>query len=110
VDDADLPSLYSAARVLAYPSLYEGFGLPMLEAMACGTPVVASTASSLPEVAGQAALLVDPYDVDALTHALDLAHNDANTRNRLIRLGRLRATQFRWDESARQLVQLYARL
>ena len=69
-DDADLPALYSAARVLAYPSLYEGFGLPILEAFACGTPVVASTASCLPEVAGDAALLVDPTDVDALAAAL----------------------------------------
>ncbi len=107
VDDADLPALYSAARVLAYPSLYEGFGLPMLEAMACGTPVVASTASCLPEVAGDAALLVDPYDVAALAGALTRAHTDEALRADLIARGRRRAGQFRWDDAARQLVGLY---
>ena len=110
VDDADLPALYTAARILAYPSLYEGFGLPMLEAMACGTPVVASTASCLPEVAGDAALLIDPYDVAALAEALTRAHTDEPLRATLIDLGRRRAAGFRWDESARQLIALYTRL
>ncbi len=110
VDDADLPALYSAAQVLAYPSLYEGFGLPMLEAMACGTPVVASIASCLPEVAGDAALLIDPYDVAALAEALTRAHTDEALRADLRARGRLRAAGFRWDESARQLVELYRRI
>jgi len=68
--DVDLPALYSEAVCLAYPSLYEGIGLPVLEAMACGTPVVTSNLSSMPEIAGDAALLIDPYDVEALTNAL----------------------------------------
>jgi len=110
VADADLPALYSAARVLAYPSIYEGFGLPMLEAMACGAPVVASTASCMPEVAGDAALLVPPTDVDGLAAALDLALTDEALRADLIVKGRARARQFTWDKSARQLLDIYRRL
>jgi glycosyltransferase involved in cell wall biosynthesis len=107
VADADLPALYSAARVLAYPSIYEGFGLPMLEAMACGTPVVTSTASCMPEVAGDAALLVPPTDVDALAAALDRALTDEALRADLIAKGRARARQFSWAKSARQLLGIY---
>lgn len=110
VDDADLPALYSTARILAYPSLYEGFGLPMLEAMACGTPVVASTVSCLPEVAGDAALLVDPYDVTALSDALTRLHTDETLRAELIVRGRRRAAAFKWDDSARQLLGVYRQL
>ena len=107
VADADLPALYSAARVLAYPSIYEGFGLPMLEAMACGTPVVTSTASCMPEVAGDAALLVPPTDVDALAAALDRALTDEALRADLIARGRTRARQFSWAKSAQQLLEIY---
>lgn len=110
VAEADLPALYSAARVLAYPSLYEGFGLPLLEAMACGTPVVTSTASCLPEVAGDAALLVDPTDVEALAQALGRAVADEALRADLIRKGAARAARFRWADAARQLLDLYGRL
>lgn len=110
VADADLPALYSAARVLAYPSLYEGFGLPMLEAMACGTPVVASTASCLPEVAGGAAWLVPPTDVEALAQALDQALTDETARGEMIVKGRARAGQFSWASSARQLLKIYREL
>jgi glycosyltransferase involved in cell wall biosynthesis len=107
VADDDLPALYSAARVLAYPSLYEGFGLPMLEAMACGTPVVASTASCLPEVAGDAALLVPPADVPALAEALSRAVSDEALRADLIAQGRARAATFAWTKAAEQLLGLY---
>ncbi|MDW8325557.1 MAG: glycosyltransferase family 1 protein [Anaerolineales bacterium] len=110
VADGDLPALYSAARVLAYPSLYEGFGLPMLEAMACGTPVVASTASCLPEVAGDAALLVPPTDVPALAEALGRATADEAVRAELIARGFARARAFTWSKSAEQLLALYHRL
>jgi glycosyltransferase involved in cell wall biosynthesis len=107
VADADLPALYSAARVLAYPSIYEGFGLPMLEAMACGTPVVTSTASCMPEVAGDAALLDPPPDVDALAAGLERALTDEALRADLIARGRARARQFSWAKSAQQLLGIY---
>jgi glycosyltransferase involved in cell wall biosynthesis len=110
VADPDLPALYSAASVLAYPSTYEGFGLPILEAFACGTPVVTSTASSLPEVAGQAALLVAPTDTDALAQALRIALSDTAVRTRLIEAGQERARLFSWDKSARALLSLYHHL
>jgi glycosyltransferase involved in cell wall biosynthesis len=107
VADDDLPALYSAASVLAYPSTYEGFGLPILEAFACGTPVVTSTASCLPEIAGEAALLVPPTDVAALSEALRRAHSDTALRARLIQAGSERARAFSWETSARQLVERY---
>jgi glycosyltransferase involved in cell wall biosynthesis len=108
--DSDLPALYSAARVLAYPSLYEGFGLPILEAFACGTPVVASTASCLPEVAGDAALLVPPTDVDALAVALDTAISDESVRAELLGRAPARLALFSWEKSARQLLGTYQSL
>jgi glycosyltransferase involved in cell wall biosynthesis len=104
VDDADLPALYAAASVFAYPSLYEGFGIPPVEAMACGTPVVASTAGALPEVLGDAALLVDPYDEDALADALHTAANDSGT---LRRRGIERAARFTWPKAAAETWQIY---
>jgi glycosyltransferase involved in cell wall biosynthesis len=110
VADADLPALYSAARVFAYPSLYEGFGLPLLEAMACGTPVVASTASCLPEVAGAAALLVPPTDVDGLAAALRRLATDEVLRADFIAKGRARAREFTWERAAQQLLRIYAGL
>ncbi len=94
VPDELLPAIYSAAEVLAFPSLYEGFGLPILEAMACGTPVVASRASCLPEVAEGAALLIDPTNVDGLTVSLELALADPAVRAQLIEQGRERAGKY----------------
>ena len=104
VADEELAALYAAARVFAYPSLYEGFGIPPVEAMACGTPVVASTAGALPEVLGDAALLVDPYDEDQLTQALEAAANDQGD---LSRRGLLRAQQFNWARAAEQTWSVY---
>lgn len=106
-DEADLPALYSAAECLAFPSLYEGFGFPVLEAMACGTPVVTSNVSSLPEIAGDAALIVDPYDTDAIAHAIQRLLDDTTLRNQLIEKGYARVGRFSWDESARKLRQIY---
>ncbi len=108
--DADLPALYSAACCLAFPSLYEGFGLPVLEAMACGTPVVTSNLSSLPEVAADAALLVDPYDVEALAWALERVVSDTDLRRRLVSQGTTRAAHFTWEASARHLLAVYGQL
>src|SRR5690606_33515194 len=99
-DDADLPALYSDAACVALPSLYEGFGLPVLEAMACGTPVVTSNLSSLPEVAGDATLLIDPLDLDALVHALERLLTDSALRERMITAGTQRTAQFTWERSA----------
>ena len=110
VTDADLPALYSAARALAYPSIYEGFGLPLLEAMACGTPVVTSTAACLPEIAGGAALLVSPTDVDALAHALDQLLSAETLRADLIAKGLARAREFTWAQAAKEVLGLYARV
>lgn len=102
VAQADLPALISGARALVMPSLYEGFGFPVLEAMACGTPVVASNTSSLPEVAGDAALLVDPHDTDALAGALHRILTDDDLRTDLRRRGLQRAQQFTWQRAAQQ--------
>ena len=107
VADADLPALYTLADVLAFPSLYEGFGLPPLEAMACGTPVVTSDNSSLPEAVGSAALLVNAEDTDGLTEALARVLCDADLRGRLTELGRAQAARFTWPEAARRLLEAY---
>ncbi len=109
VDDRDLPALYSAAAVLAYPSLYEGFGLPVLEAMACGTPVITSNVSSLPEVAGEAALMVSPTDVAALREALQRVLTDATLRATMVERGLAQARRFTWEGAARQLHQVLER-
>ena len=105
--DADLPALYSGADCLAFPSLYEGFGFPVLEAMACGTPVMTSNVSSLPEVAGDAALIVDPYDLDAICNALESLLNDNELCKTLIARGFAHAQQFTWAASAAKLQQIY---
>ena len=110
VDDWDLPALYSGARMLAMVSLYEGFGLPVLEAMACGTPALASNLSSLPEVGGSAALLVDPHDADAIRDAILELQTDAARRERLIEAGYRQASRFSWERAARQLKSIYNEL
>ena len=107
VDDGDLPALYSEAQTLLMPSLYEGFGLPVLEAMACGTPVIASDVSSLPEVAGDAALMVDPYDSDAIADAILRIQADADLRASLIESGYRQSKRFTWERSAAQLKSIY---
>jgi glycosyltransferase involved in cell wall biosynthesis len=107
VPDGLLPAIYSAATALAFPSLYEGFGLPLLEAMACGTPVVASRTSCLPEVAAGAALLIDPTNVEALSDALERAVVDAELRTRLVDQGHQRAAQYSWRRAAEQLLAVY---
>jgi glycosyltransferase involved in cell wall biosynthesis len=110
VPPADLPALYAGAACFVFPSLYEGFGLPVLEAMACGTPVVASTASSLPEVAGDAALLVDPHDVEGLAGALRRLWGDAELRADLRERGLQRATLYSWERTARLTLDVYERV
>jgi glycosyltransferase involved in cell wall biosynthesis len=103
----DLRALYSTCTLFVFPSLYEGFGMPPLEAMACGAPVVCSNASSLPEVVGDAALLVDPTDVDAMAEAMMRVTEDGNLREDLRRRGALRVKAYSWEQSARDLLRVY---
>jgi len=107
VADADLPALYGGALLFAYPSLYEGFGLPVLEAMACGTPVLTAAVSSLPEVAGDAALLVDPRDEAAIAAGLVRLLDDAALRADLSARGAARAARFTWEACAERTLQVY---
>jgi glycosyltransferase involved in cell wall biosynthesis len=108
VDAGALSVLYRLASVFAFPSLCEGFGLPPLEAMACGTPVVTSNVSSLPEVTGGAALLVDPYDVESIAAGLRSVLTDAALADRLRRQGIEQARTFSWERSAARTRQIYA--
>lgn len=107
IEDNQLPSLYSGATALVYPSLYEGFGLPVLEAMACGVPVACSNTSSLPEVAGEAALLFDPTDVDQIYSSMQELLSDDRLRNNLSEVGIKRARHFTWEKTAKQTLSLY---
>ena len=109
VDDETLAALYSGARALVYPSLYEGFGLPILEARACGCPVICSHTSSMPEAAGDAAHLVDPRDPDALAAALDRVLGDEAYRETLIARGFRHAAAFTWDNTARAVLDIFRR-
>jgi glycosyltransferase involved in cell wall biosynthesis len=110
VDDAARRALLERASVLAYPSIYEGFGFPALEAMSVGVPVVAARAGSIPEVVGDAALLVEPTDEHALAGALERAVTEDVTRRELIGRGRDRVRAFSWDDTARALVSVYRKL
>jgi glycosyltransferase involved in cell wall biosynthesis len=109
VSPADLPALYSGAAAVVYPSLYEGFGLPVLEAMACGAPVLASATSCFPEVAGDAALLVDPLDAEAMSAGIWSLLSDMPLRSTLVQRGRARAATFSWERAARETLAVYRR-
>lgn len=107
VEDKDLAAIYSAALAFVYPSLYEGFGLPPLEAMQCGTPVISSTRSSLPEVIGDAGILVDPTDEDAIADAMLQLYNDKKLRLALSEKSLEQAQKFSWDKFTEQHVHIY---
>lgn len=107
VADEDLPALYSLAGLFVFPSLYEGFGLPPLEAMACGTPVITSNVSSLPEVVGEAGLMIDPQDVAALANAMKQVLSDPSLRSAMVQRGLAQARRFTWSQAAEELLQVY---
>jgi glycosyltransferase involved in cell wall biosynthesis len=107
VPEGDLPALYNGAAVLAFPSSYEGFGLPALEAMSCGTPVLAGRAGALPEVVGDAGVLVDPVDVNAMARELVGLLEDSGRRSRLRELGLERARSFTWSRTADDTTEIY---
>lgn len=110
VEDEDLPALYRGASLFVFPSFYEGFGLPVLEALACGVPVVCSNASSLPEVAGDAALLVPPEDEEGWAEGMLRALTDEPLRQGIVARGLRQATGFTWERAARQLLAAFDRL
>lgn len=110
VEDKDLPSLYRMAELFVFPTLYEGFGFPPLEAMACGTPVITSNTSSLPEVVGDAALCVSPHDAKAIADAMDAVLTSSAVRDELVQKGLARSALFTWERSARDTVALYEQL
>jgi glycosyltransferase involved in cell wall biosynthesis len=107
IPDEDLPTFYSAAACFVYPSLFEGFGLPVLEAMACGTPVVVSNRAALPELVGEAGVLVDPENVNALAQAMTRVVTDRAAAADLRRSGLARSRQFSWEETAQRTVRVY---
>lgn len=107
VPDEDLVQLYNQADVFVYPSLYEGFGLPVIEAMACGTPVVTSDSSSIPEVAGDAAMLVNPEDVESIAQGLETVVTNTSLKEALGRKGVEQARKFTWEKTAEQTLRIY---
>ena len=110
VPDAELPTLYTAADVFAYPSLYEGFGFPPLEAMACGTPALVSDAPCLPEVCGDAALIVPARNASSIADGLASLIQNAELRETLIAKGSERAAFFSWDKTARETLEIYRKI
>lgn len=110
ITEDELDALMARARLLIYPSLYEGFGLPILEAMKVGLPVITSNITAMPDVAGNAALLVDPYDIHAMADAMDQLLVDKDLRSELVRNGNARAKDFSWPRSASQYMELFESL
>lgn len=110
IDEKDVAPLISGAEIFLFPSMYEGFGMPVIEAMACGVPVLTSNVSSLPEVAGDAAVLVDPFSVEDIKNKLKLLLMDENLRKRLNKMGPKRAKRFSWDVVTKDLYEIYKEL
>lgn len=107
VADEELPLLYSAATILLYPSFYEGFGLPVIEAMACGTPVITSNISSMPEVGGEAAILIDPEDMEGMIRVVREMMGDRGLREKMIKKGLAQAKKFSWEKCAKETAEVY---
>jgi glycosyltransferase involved in cell wall biosynthesis len=107
VDDKDKPHLYNLANLFVYPSFFEGFGFPPLEAMACGVPTIVSNASSLPEIVGDGAVMIDPYNVDELAFAIRKVLEDKDLRENLIKKGLKQAKKFSWDKTAQEVLEVF---
>ncbi|KKK99751.1 hypothetical protein LCGC14_2629590, partial [marine sediment metagenome] len=107
IPEVDLAYYYCSAALLVYPSLYEGFGLPPLEAMACGCPVVTANTSSLPEVVGEAGIMVNPYDTSSLVQAMRRVLTDDKLRDNMVRKGLEQSKKFSWEKAARQTLEVY---
>ena len=107
IPDQDLPLIYNLARIFVYPSNYEGFGFPPLEAMACGTPVITTAVSAMLETIGSAGVLIPPQDEDALTKALIMLLGDQEYQELLSKMGKQRVEEFTWERSARETVHIY---
>jgi GT2 family glycosyltransferase/glycosyltransferase involved in cell wall biosynthesis len=107
IDDEELPHLYSAAELFVFPSLYEGFGLPALEAMACGVPVITSNSSSLPEIVGDAGIMINPYKSEELSEAISKVLCDENLRKKMSEKSIIRANKFSWEQTALQTLEIY---
>lgn len=110
VADQDLPAIYTGAKVLLFPSLYEGFGLPILEAMCCGTPVITSNLSSMPEAGGKAAYYVNPKSIEEMTRAITIILNNNELQRMMIKKGFAQVKKFSWESSAKQTLQVYDEL
>ena len=102
-----MPLFYNAAEVLVYPSFYEGFGLPPLEAMACGTPVIASNVTSLPEVCYESALLINPYDIDMLSYDIQRVLNNSLLKLTMVKKSLTRSSEFSWNKTALGTINAY---
>ena len=103
----DMPLFYNAAEVLVYPSFYEGFGLPPIEAMACGTPVIASNVTSLPEVCYESALLIDPNDIDLLSYDIERVLSNSLLKLTMVKKSLTRSNDFSWDKTATKTINAY---
>lgn len=110
VPDEDMPFLYNLADLFVFPSLYEGFGIPMLEAMKCGIPTVVSRTSSMPEVVGNSAMLINPHDAEEIANSIYLLVTDSDLRREKIDAGKARAREFSWEKSAIKMIKIYEEL
>jgi alpha-1,3-rhamnosyl/mannosyltransferase len=110
VAEEDLPALYSGASLFVFPSLYEGFGLPVVEAMSCGCPVACSDSSSLPEIAGDAALLFDPRSIESMVESIRIMLQDEMLRRQLAERSKRRAAHFSWQRTADETLAIYRAL
>ena len=106
VDEEDLPCLYNLASVYVYPSLYEGFGIPILEAQSCGCPVVTSNKSCLPEISGNGAVFINPYNTEDIVKSILRIINNSDLRKKLISEGYKNKKKFNWNKSAKKVIEI----